>query len=90
MIVAKEKHHQLTILNEDDPTYTFYKRCKEVNGQTTLDNNSIEDLDYTDREQVINKLMQLYRLNGYSNEHKENVFFTVKDIRKHYKNYKPT
>ena len=90
MLMAKGKKYELKTLDEEDPNHLnpYINNAMEAKRQTTLDNNSIEDLDYTDREQVINKLMQLYRLNGYSNEHKENVFFTVKDIRKHYKNYK--
>ena len=60
----------------------------EVKGQTTLDNNTIDDLNDMDRKQVINKLMQMYRLNDSSSEHKEKIFFTVSDINTIYINNK--
>jgi len=50
---------------------------------------SIDYLDRKNQEIVINRLMKYYRLNGSSQEHKENVFFTVNDIKRVYSKYKP-
>lgn len=90
MIRAKDKKYELITLDEDDPEHIipYINSAMEAKGQITLDNISIDDLNDIERKQVINKLMQLYRLNGYSNEHEQNVFFTVKDIKAVYKIYK--
>ncbi|MCQ2738003.1 MAG: hypothetical protein MJ224_05295, partial [archaeon] len=90
MIMAKDKKYELITLDEDDPEHIipYINSAMEAKGQITLDNISIDDLNDIERKQVINKLMQLYRLNGYSNEHIKNVFFTVKDIKAVYKIYK--
>lgn len=90
MIRAKDKKYELNTLDEDDPKHLtpYINSAMEANGQTTLNNNSLEDLNDTDRKQVINTLMKKYRLNSSSNEHKEKVFFTVSDINKVYKKHK--
>lgn len=96
MLIAENKKYQLTLIS-DDPADAKITECfntvlEDVQEQKTLSNydyiNSIEDLDITNQNITINKLMKNYRLAGISADHKENIFFTVKDINKIYRKHK--
>ena len=49
----------------------------------------LDDLTPSEELSFRKKLLTFYRLGGRSNEHKEDVFFTFKDIESVFKNYKP-
>ena len=78
----------------DDAIAEIYKN---INGKTQEQDTSyltMETLNHTDREETIATFLQLYRLGGRSDNHEDNVFFTVSDVkqvhqrRKAYKNIK--
>ena len=50
--------------------------------------NSFSDLTYAEVDQAVKRLLKLYKLGGTSSDHKENVFFRISDIRRHYSKYK--
>lgn len=89
MLMAKNKTHELIILDENDPNHlNKYINSAMESKQIVSDENTFDDLDEGDRRQIINTLMKKYRLNSSSNEHKEKVFFTVTDVSKVYKKHK--
>ena len=83
-----------------DPVIGYYDDAiaevyKGINGETQgvdTSDKTMETLPHTDREEAIATLLQLYRLGGRSDNHEDNVFFTVSDVkqihqrRKAYKN----
>ena len=54
----------------------------------TDDNLNPSDLNYSEIDQAVNRLLKLYKLGGTSSDHKKNVLFRISDIRRHYSKYK--
>ena len=94
MLIAEGKKYELTIIdesNEDTPS-PLEEYYTEVLG--SIDNfsnsnaNSFSDLNYTEIDSAVKRLLKLYKLGGTSSDHEENVFFRISDIRRHYSKYK--
>lgn len=49
----------------------------------------LDNLNPSEEKSFRKKLMTFYRLGGRSSEHKEDVFFTIRDIENIFKTYKP-
>ena len=73
-----------------DPVIGYYDDAiaevyKGINGETQgvdTSDKTMETLTHTDREEAIATLLQLYRLGGRSDNHEDNVFFTVTDVKR--------
>ena len=94
MLMADGKKNQLTIIEnitEDNlnPLNAYYNDVLESieKGNITAI-TSFSDLTYPEVEQAVNRLLKLYKLGGTSSDWKENVFFRISDIRRHYSKYK--
>ena len=95
MIMAEGKSTELTILNtaigQDDkntenPLDEYYDNVLESFEDIEVD--SFSDLNDYEEKQAIKRLLKLYKLGGTSSDHKENVFFRISDVRRHYSKYK--
>ncbi len=91
MIMATDKKLELTIIDttEDsqNPLESYYNTVLE--SFSNNDNASFSDLNYSEVELATKRLLKLYKIGGTSADHKENVFFRISDIRRHYSKYKP-
>ncbi len=97
MIMAKEKTTELAIINtnnaeeSDDelktnPLDEYYNSVLEsIDG---IDATSFSDLKSYEEDQAVKRLLKLYKLGGTSTDHKDDVFFRISDIRRHYSKYK--
>lgn len=94
MLMAQGRKNELTIIGnitEDNlnPLDTYYNDVLESIGKGNIsDISSFSDLTYTEIDQAVNRLLKLYKLGGTSSDWKENVFFRISDIRRHYSKYK--
>ena len=94
MLMAQGRKNELTIIEnitEDNlnPLDAYYNDVLESIGKGNItDINSFSDLTYTEVDQAVNRLLKLYKLGGTSSDWKENVFFRISDIRRHYSKYK--
>ena len=94
MLMAQGRKNELTIIEnitEDNlnPLDTYYNEVLESIGKGNIaDITSFSDLTYPEVEQAVNRLLKLYKLGGTSSDWKENVFFRISDIRRHYSKYK--
>lgn len=94
MLIAEGKAYELTIIDsttEDglNPLNTYYNSVLE--SLYDIDNTAItsfSDLNYSQVDQAVKRLLKLYKIGGTSSEHKGNVFFRISDIRRHYSKYK--
>ena len=91
MILATGKKLELTIIDTtEDSQYSLESYYNNVLESFSDNNyNSFSDLDHSALELSIKRLLKLYKLGGTSVDHKENVFFRISDIRRHYSKYKP-
>lgn len=91
MIMATDKKLELTIIDtiEDsqNPLESYYNTVLE--SFSNNDNTSFSDLNHSEVELATKRLLKLYKIGGTSADHKENVFFRISDIRRHYSKYKP-
>lgn len=94
MLMAEDKKNELVIIDnitEDNlnPLDTYYNDVLESIGKGNIaDITSFSDLTYSEIDQAVNRLLKLYKLGGTSSDWKENVFFRISDIRRHYSKYK--
>lgn len=94
MLMAEDKKNELTIIDnisEDNlnPLDIYYNDVLESLRKGNIPSiNSFSDLTYAEVDQAIKRLLKLYKLGGTSSDHKENVFFRISDIRRHYSKYK--
>lgn len=91
MIMATDKKLELTIIDttedSENPLESYYNNVLE--SFSNNDYTSFSDLTHSEVELTIKRLLKLYKLGGTSVDHKENVFFRISDIRRHYSKYKP-
>ena len=94
MLMAEDKKNELVIIDnitEDNltPLDTYYNDVLESIGKGNIaDITSFSDLTYSEIDKAVNRLLKLYKLGGTSSDWKENVFFRISDIRRHYSKYK--
>ena len=94
MLMAEGKKYELTIIDESDennssPLEDYYAEVLDSIDYLNNSNvNSFSDLNYTEIDSVVKRLLKLYKLGGTSSDHEENVFFRISDIRRHYSKYK--
>lgn len=96
---GKKTKYALTIIeeSEDDnlnPLFEYTNAVLEAIGeledknQTSFQTFTIEGLDYKQRDKAISKLLEMFKLKGRGQNHEENVFFRVSDIKGAYANKK--
>ena len=94
MLMAQGKKYELTIIDESDedksnPLEEYYAEVLDsINKFNNLNANSFADLNYTEIDSAVKRLLKLYKLGGTSSDHEDNVFFRISDIRRHYSKYK--
>lgn len=94
MLMAEGKKYELTIIDESDednpnPLEEYYAEVLDsIDKINYLNANSIADLNYTEIDLAVKRLLKLYKLGGTSSDHEEHVFFRISDIRRHYSKYK--
>ena len=97
MIMAEDKSTELTIINtaieqesdDENTKNSLDKYCDNVlESFDDIKVSSFSDLNNYQEEQAIKRLLKMYKLGGTSSDHKENVFFRISDIRRHYSKYK--
>lgn len=97
MIMAKKKNTELVIIdtangeesddeNKVSPLDEYYANV--LNSFDDIKVTSFSDLDNYKEERAIKRLLKMYKLGGTSSDHKEDVFFRISDIRRHYSKYK--
>ena len=91
MIMATDRKLELTIIDTtEDSQNTLESYYNNVLESFSNNNNtSFSDLNHSEVELAIKRLLKLYKLGGTSVDHKENLFFRISDIRRHYSKYKP-
>lgn len=94
MLMAEGKKYELTIIDESDednpsPLEEYYAEVLgSIDTFSNSNANSFSDLNYTEIDSAVKRLLKLYKLGGTSSDHEENVFFRISDIRRHYSKYK--
>ena len=88
MIMAEGKKNELTIIDSDEEGNSLNTYYNNVLETTDIEVHSFADLTYPDEDRAIKKLLKLYKLDGTSSEHKENVFLRISDLRRCYSKYK--
>lgn len=94
MLIAEGKKYELTIIDESDednpsPLEEYYAEVLgSIDTFSNSNANSFSDLNYTEIDSAVKRLLKLYKLGGTSSDHEENVFFRISDIRRHYSKYK--
>lgn len=97
MIMAEEKTTELTIIetnNAEESDNEIKTNPLDVYYNTVLESldgieaTSFSDLKSYEEDQAVKRLLKLYKLGGTSSDWKENVFFRISDIRRHYSKYK--
>lgn len=96
MLVGNDRtNNKLTLIDididesEPDPLTPYFNNALEKTN--TLDEyspHSFDDLNQSEEKQFIKKLLKVYRLGGRSSDHKENVFFTITDIKRTFRKNK--
>ena len=94
MLMAEGKKNELTIIDESDedapsPLEEYYTEVLgSIDNFSNSNANSFSDLNYTEIDSAVKRLLKLYKLGGTSSDHEANVFFRISDIRRHYSKYK--
>ncbi len=97
MIMAEDKVTELVIIDipnteesdnepQSNPLDEYYNEV--LDSFEDIKATSFSDLNSYEEERAVKRMLKLYKLGGTSADWRENVFFRISDIRRHYSKYK--